>query len=230
MKPPRMTGDGGRSRSGGGQGVRRRGVAARRGRARDRDRAPPALRRLVAAQGQARQGRELGGGRAARGRGGGRAALPARRRARADLLRGPQGPRQGRALLADGAEERLEVQAQRRGRRDPLAVARGRRRPRSPTPTTPSSSARRPGASSEPRALPGHRGHELGAARRPRRHADGRRGDRGDGRVDALRAAAPTRAAPSRRRTRPTSSSSPRGRARARCSARRRRRSSSASA
>ena len=186
MKPPRMTGHGGRSRSGGGQGVRRRGVAARRGRRRDRDRAPPALRRLVAAQGQARQGRELGGRRAARGRGGGRAALPPRPRARADVLRRPQGPRQGRALLADGAATSdAHVQAQRRGRRDPLAVDR-RRRGRSPTPTTPSWSARRRSAC-EPRALPRPR-RRLGAPRRPRRHADGRRRDRGDGRLDALRA------------------------------------------
>ncbi len=70
---------------------------------------------------------------------------------------------------------------------DPLAVTRGRREPRSPTPTTPSSSARPPGASSEPRPLPRPRRLELGAARRPRRHADGRHRDRGDGRLDALR-------------------------------------------
>ena len=63
------------------------GVVWRRaaGRARGRGRAPAALRRLVVPEGQARPRRELGGRGAARGRGGDRAALPARRRAAADV-------------------------------------------------------------------------------------------------------------------------------------------------
>ena len=50
-------------------------------------------------------GETLGGVRAARGLGGDRAALHARRGALADVLRRPQGPLEGRPLLADGAVE-----------------------------------------------------------------------------------------------------------------------------
>ena len=78
---------------------RRRSRAARR---RRRGRAPAQVRRLVAAQGQARAGRDLGGGRAARGARGDRAALPpARRGARRPLHRQPRAA-QARPVLADG--------------------------------------------------------------------------------------------------------------------------------
>src|SRR5919202_2086990 len=129
----RMRGHG--SRRGGGQGVRRRGVAPRRRRRRGGDRAPAALRRLVAAQGQARPRRELGGGRAARGPRGDRPLLPAGPRAAPRGLQGPRGARQGRALLDDGARGR-RVHAQRGGRRGALAhpLRRGRAAHLSPRP------------------------------------------------------------------------------------------------
>src|SRR5688572_20441078 len=112
--------DGHGSGSGGGQGVWRGGLAARAERRRGGGGAPPEVRRLVAAQGQARPGRELGGGRAARGGGGDRPALRARPRAPAGLVHGQQGPRQGRPVLDDAAAGR-RVRAQPRGRRGPLA-------------------------------------------------------------------------------------------------------------
>ena len=200
------------SRRGRGQGGGRRRVARRRRRrARVRGRAPAALRRLVAAEGQARPRRDLGAGRAARGRGGGRAALPARRGAPAGRLPRPQGPREGRPLLADGA-------GRRRGASRPndevdemrwVDDGDGRRRC-SATRTTPSWCAPRAGAC-EPRPLP-RPCRRLGAARRPGRHADGRHRDRGDGRRSCAPAAAPTTAACSPPRTRPTSASRRRAR------------------
>src|SRR5262245_24666220 len=104
-------------RAGRGQS-RRRSNPPRRWR--DRRRPPPALRRLVTPQGQARSRRELGRVRAARGMGGDRPALHARPRALLDLLPRPQGAREGRPLLADGAGRQRRVHAQRRGRRAPL--------------------------------------------------------------------------------------------------------------
>src|SRR3954451_5825466 len=103
-------------------------MAARRRHHRDRGRAPPALRRLVTAEGQARQGGGLGGGGPPRGGGGAGDALPSRRGARAGQLRRPQGAREGRALLADGARGRHRLRAQRRGRPAALAGAPGGRR------------------------------------------------------------------------------------------------------
>ena len=124
-------------------------------------------------------------------------------RAAADLLPRPQGPREGRPLLADGAASTARVRAQRRGRRAALAAdpadaaalltyahdaelaARGRR-------------------GCEPRPLP-RPARRLGAARRPGRHADGRQRDRGDGRLDALGRQRQPRRRCSPPRTRPTS-------------------------
>ena len=158
--------------------VWRRGPGGHRGRGRP----PAAPLGLVAAQGQARPGRELGAGGAARGRGGDRLPLPARARAPVGVLHRPEGPLEGRALLADGARGG-RVRPQRRGRRaalaDPLRRGRAAHVPARPR-------ARR-GARHEPRALPRAR-RRLGTARRPRRHPDGRHGDRRDDRLDALRA------------------------------------------
>ena len=88
-----------------------------------------------------------------------------------------------------------ELRAQRRGRR--AALADRRRRPRSCSATRTTASCC--GARREPRALP-RPGRRLGAARRARRHADGRRGDRRDDRTGCAPGAPPTRAAPSRTR------------------------------
>ena len=86
--------------------VKAAGGVVRREDGHDRRRAPPALRRLVAAQGQARPGRELGGGalREVWEETGLRCALG--EELSADVLRRPQGPREGRPLLADGADGR----------------------------------------------------------------------------------------------------------------------------
>ena len=123
------------------------------------------------------------------------------------------------------ADEAARVHAERRGRRDalgPVAEAAGAAHLRARR-----ASSCGPRRRHEPRALP-RPGRRLGAARRPGRHADGRRRDRGDGRLDALRAAAPTTAACSRPRTRRTSASRRRARRSAGCSARRRTASPSA--
>ena len=81
-----------------GQGGGRRGAPRRGGRRRRAGRrAPPALRRLVAPEGQARRRRELGGRGAARGPRGDGPALPAAARAAARPLRRRQGPPQGRS-------------------------------------------------------------------------------------------------------------------------------------
>src|SRR5215210_1638188 len=87
---------------------------------RGRGRAPAAPQGLVAAEGQARPGRDVGAGRAARGRGGDRLPLPARTRAPADGVHRPEGTLEGRALLAHGARGG-RVRPQRRGRRAALA-------------------------------------------------------------------------------------------------------------
>ncbi|CAA9490097.1 MAG: Hydrolase MutT1, partial [uncultured Solirubrobacterales bacterium] len=113
-------------RRGEGRGLRR--APPRRRRRGGRARAPPPLRRLVAAQGQARRRRVLGGCRGARGRGGDGHARRPRRGARARLLPGPQGPLEGRPLLADGGRRGRRLRAQRRGRRGALGGS--ARRPR----------------------------------------------------------------------------------------------------
>ena len=115
-------------RIGGGQGGGRRRVAAR---------APAAIEVAVVhrpryddwslPEGQARPGRELGGGRAARGRGGDRLPLPARARAPADLLPDHKGrAKVVRYWLMEPEEG--EFDAQRRGRRAALADPLRRRR------------------------------------------------------------------------------------------------------
>ena len=85
-------------------------------------RPPAALRRLVAAEGQARSGRVVGGGGAPRGRGGDRPPLRARRGGRPDVLPRQPGPRQGGALLPDGVGRR--ARRAERGRRGALGAAR----------------------------------------------------------------------------------------------------------
>ena len=95
-------------------------------------RPPAAVRRLVAAEGEARAGRVLGGGRAARGRGGDGAALRARRRGRRDALRRRAGP-EGGALLPDDGRRRG---ASRRTRSTRCAGCRSARRRRCSATTT----------------------------------------------------------------------------------------------
>ena len=87
-------------------------------------RPPPQVRRLDAAQGQARPGRELRAGRAARGRGGDQPDLPARPRAQRRPTTATT--RTARRSCATGRwrSSRGAVRAQRRGRRAPLARAR----------------------------------------------------------------------------------------------------------
>src|SRR5215208_5101155 len=108
------------SGGGRGQGGGRGRLAARARRPRGGGRAPAAPGRLVAAEGQARPRRDLGGGRAARGARGDRVRLPARPRAAADLLHGPEGTGEGGPLLAHGARGG-RVHAEPRGRRAALA-------------------------------------------------------------------------------------------------------------
>ena len=198
----------GRSRHGGGQGGRRRRVAAREGdgveiavahRPRYDDWSLP--------KGKLDRGRELGGGRA---------CARSRRRpgcaARSATSSTPTATtdRKGRAKVVRywlmEPERRRRLRAQRRGRRAALAGARRGRRAAQLPARPPSSCATRPSGSREPRALPRPR-RRLGAPRRPGRHADGRHRDRGDGRRGCAPAAAPTTAARSPPRTPPTSSS-----------------------
>ena len=137
--------------------------------------------------------------------GGGRRARHARRRSCAGRLPRQQGPAKVVRYWLMEATRRRDVRAQRRGRRGALGGARGRARPLADLRARRERRSRRrsSGSAREPRALPGARGR-LGAARRPGRHADGRRRHRRDGRRSCARATTPTTAACSRPRARPT--------------------------
>ena len=126
--------------------------------------------------------RELRGGGAARGRGGDRAA----RRLGEELPPTSYRDHKGRSKIVRYwlmDRRRASSCRQRRGRRGALADARrGRRAPE--LRARPRAAA--PGRRVNRDRFPGLR-RRLGAARRPGRHADGRRRDRGDGRLHALR-------------------------------------------
>ncbi|CAA9519339.1 MAG: hypothetical protein AVDCRST_MAG53-3201, partial [uncultured Solirubrobacteraceae bacterium] len=86
---------------------------------------PPAeVRGLVAAEGQARTRRELGGRRDPRGTGGDGPRRPLRGGAHPARVRRPQGPSEGRALVAHVRRRGRPVRPQRRGRRAPLGHSR----------------------------------------------------------------------------------------------------------
>ena len=185
--------------------VKAAGGVVRRERRRDRGRAPPALRRLVAAQGQARPGRDAG--RSARcARSGRRPACAASsaRSSRPTFYNDRKGRSKAvRYWLMEPVEDE-RVRAQRRGRRAALAAPVRGRRAADLRRTTPSSAR---DARCEPRPLP-RPARRLGAARRRRPAARSSTARSRRWPTGCARAAWPTTAARSSTRSRPTSSSS----------------------
>ena len=137
---------------------------------------------------------------------GDRRARRARRRAAAGGLPRPQGALEDRALLDDGRRRRRR----RSTPNDEVDEVRWLPAPRRSTLLSYERDREVLAAIGwrEPRALPRAR-RRLGAARRAGRHADGRRRDRGDGRLHALGPQRQLTAARSPRRRRPTRSSTP---------------------